>query len=144
MLSEATIQALTVQERDIPNGRATQSCTLPDKVVAMPSGHVLRFKFHFDSSYLEQSKIRIEIFSTETKQWNELWTFSPYRDFDVVGSAPAGELPEASVLLKTTYSRDRKVKAKSWSEMYPFMYRKAEELLSMIDQAPQSAITMKV
>ena len=87
-------------------------------------GHRLRWTFDLDGSYVEQSRVRIEIWSANALRWNTVWDLDPKSySSEISGS-------------QNRFKRDSATTIANWQILADILAIKAEDVLRPPAQQP--------
>lgn len=109
-------QAAPVLTSKDVSAKQIQSFTFEDKLGLSENGTLLRYRVHIDSSYSNQSRFEVQVLSTGTMEWVELWKINHERQY---GNS-----------LVSNYVKDTEKKARSWQRIYDDLYDAASTILS--------------
>lgn len=109
-------QAAPVLTSEDVSDKQTQSFKMEDKLGLTENGTLLRYRVDIDSSHYGQSRFEVQVLSTGTMEWVELWRINHARQY---GDS-----------LESNYVKDTEKKAKSWQRIYDDLYDAANTILS--------------
>lgn len=109
-------QAAPVLTSEDVSAKQTQSFKMEDKLGLTENGTLLRYRVWIDSSHYSQSHFEVQVLSTGTMQWTELWRIRHERQY---GDS-----------LVSNYVADPNRKFRSWQRIYDDLYDAATTILS--------------
>ena len=108
-------QAAPVLTSKDVSDKTAQSFTMEDKLGLSENGTLLRYRVSIDSSHYSQSRFEVQVLSTGTMEWVQLWRINHARQY---GDS-----------LVSNYVNDAEKKARSWQRIYDDLYDAANTIL---------------
>jgi hypothetical protein len=95
-----------------------------------PTGHRIRFTVRVTSDYTKHLAFTVEVFSSETLSWNQLWTI-PGTAFEFANKIDAvAEDPENNRIARARIRDDHGHQARSWQKIINALAAKADAILA--------------